>query len=175
MCKGSVILSCVVLSTVCLWGCSSQRVGFHRPDMMYLIHYQSGVGRDLHEIPFPEIIAEWERLFPAYTDARGKRHGFWVSSYEVIFMRPDGTASWVATSKEIWTNGRGDFPVDGDVDALFAKTTNYLHYLDENWPRGEIQEDGSIRVNFRAELLEDGTLRRLDPPVAHTPESGPQP
>jgi hypothetical protein len=141
-----------------------------RPNLIILTRYQPGAGDERVEVVWPDLIGEWESLFPHYVDAQGARDGGFVAAYEAIFMRPDGTASWVAASREKWTNGRGNFAVAGDVDALYAKTTNYLHYLDANWPRAEIQADGTVRVNFRAELLEDGTLRKIDPPVPQAPE-----
>lgn len=161
---------CTALFAACFCGCSSQKAALPTPNRMTLIHYQPSVGRDLHVVYLPEFIAAWEELFPSYAKAVGARKQFWVAAYEVTFMRPDGTASWVLASTDQWTNGKGDFPMTGDVDALYAKTTNYLHYLDVNWPRAKIQADGTVRVNFRAELLEDGTLRKIDPPVPQAPE-----
>ncbi len=184
--KQFVMTACMIALVAGGIGCMGRRVStarrsFPGPNVAtsirsaIIMHYRVGIGCDQIEVAFPNLITEWEQLFPSYADAVGVRDAGFSSDYRVIFMRPDGTASWVSTSREKWTNGRGNFPVNGDVDALYTKTTNYLHHIDENWPRGEIQDDGSIRVNFRAELLEDGTLRRLDPPPSPTPESESEP
>lgn len=144
-------------------GCIVRNIKMGSPNLIIVTRYQPGISSERVEVAWPDLVSEWESFFPNYAVAQGVRDGGFAAEYEVIFMRPDGTASWVAASKEKWTNGRGNFATHGDIDALYTKTTNYLHYMEVNWPRAEIQEDGTIRANFRAELLPDGTLRRLDP------------
>jgi hypothetical protein len=126
---------------VCLFsiGCTYKRATRSTPDEVIIIRYMPGIGRRLDEVLRQSLVEEWEALFPDYRTARGHEllEGGW-STARVLFLWDSGEAAWVVVTSNIWSNGRGEFPLIGDFEEVYARTTNHIDGLDrwDIWKEG---------------------------------------
>jgi len=83
----------------------------------------------------PEQVEEWEKCFPGYRDLPdGGGNGFFAS-YLVYFECENGLSYRIHTDGTNWSNGKGTFPVSGNIDDLFRRTYDFykLNHPKKTW------------------------------------------
>ncbi len=101
-----------------LAGCASILVYGDEPGSVTIISYwRSGAGEVVRVVK-PEQIAKCEALFPGYRSTTSSEvAGGWVTKYEFFFNFQDVSLR-VFSDGENWSNGSGDFPVQGNIDEV---------------------------------------------------------
>lgn len=60
--------------------------------------------------------------FPHFLEGNSNYEtGSWIASVEITFVRADGSTARLITNYEVWNEGKGDHPVEGDFAAYIQK------------------------------------------------------
>jgi hypothetical protein len=105
-----------------LSACSQGEISFVSADVIRLMDQNRQPVRSTIHLADPRQVAEVASFFPNVgTGARSDKTGGWIALALVRLNRADGSVVEIKTNYESWTEGNGDWQVNGDFLTLTNK------------------------------------------------------
>ena len=103
-----------------LTGCMTTNPYTRRLDSVTIISHTAGAGKAIR-VSKTKLTAQCEALFPGYKSVPSSDiAGGWEVAYEFYFNF-GGRSLYVFSDGEDWSNGNGDFPVNGNIEKLLKQ------------------------------------------------------